>query len=293
MAGTEGPGATAKRFRFLLVSAFSLSERAAYQPRPRSGPKEARLYNYAEIAHLLEDVDWELHPGAPATHGDWPVETREEFAITGINRLPIVREACASGRYDAVVLLGGGDPGFWEAREIGHRHGVPVTSCAHAQMHIAGMLGTRFSVIDISEVHNMRMADLVRLYGMTERCASIRNIDHPLPRPAAAGRNTLSGESEKAARGEVSSMLEAAVAESVAAIEEDGAEVLILGCSGAYWLQAPLQRRLAELGWDVPVLEGYRCAIEMAKTLVNLRVDVSGLAFPHDPPKRFRRRKIV
>jgi Asp/Glu/hydantoin racemase len=292
MGGSEA-SRTGKRLRFLLVNAFSLSERAAYQPRPRSGPKEEQLYNYAEVAPVLEDVDWELHPGAPATHGDWPVELREEFAITGVNRLPIVREACASGRYDAVVLLGGGDPGFWEAREIGHRHGVPVTACAHAQMHIAGMLGARFSVIDISEVHNMRMADLVRLYGMTERCASIRNIDHPLPRPAAAGRNTLLGEEEKAARGETSSMLEAAVAESLAAIEEDGAEVLILGCSAAYWLQGPLQRRLAALGWDVPVLEGYRCAIEMAKTLVNLRLDVSGLAFPHDPPKRFRRRKLV
>jgi allantoin racemase len=285
--------ARTKRFRFLLVSAFSLTERAAYQPRPRSGPKEALLYNHAEIAHLLEDVEWELHPGAPTSHGDWPVELREEFAITGVNRLPIVREACASGRYDAVVLLGGGDPGFWEAREIGHRHGVPVTACAHAQMHIAGMLGTRFSVIDISEVHNMQMADLVRRYAMTERCASIRNIDHPLPRPSAAGRNTLNGEQEKAARGETSSMLEAAVAESVAAIEEDGAEVLILGCSGAYWLQPHLQRRLGALGWDIPVLEGYRCAIEMAKTLVNLRVDVSGLAFPKDPPARLRRRKFV
>ncbi|MBW8269433.1 aspartate/glutamate racemase family protein [Caldovatus aquaticus] len=285
--------AAAKRFRFLLVSPYSLSERAAFQPGPRTGPKEAQLPNYAGIAHLLEDVEWELHPGAPATHGDWPVELREEFAITGVNRLPIVREACASGRYDAVVLLGGGDPGYLAAREIGHRHGVPVTSCAHAQMHIAGMLGARFSVLDISEVHNMRMADLVRLYAMTERCASIRNLDHPLPRPAAAGRPTLLGEEEKAARGEPSSMLEAAVREAVAAIEEDGAEVLILGCSAAYWLQRPLGRRLAELGWDVPVLEGYGCAIEMAKTLVNLRVDASGLAFPRDPPRRSRRRKFV
>ena len=39
--------------------------------------------------------------------------------MVGTNRLPIVKEACESGRYNAIVLLGGGDPGFFAAREIG------------------------------------------------------------------------------------------------------------------------------------------------------------------------------
>jgi hypothetical protein len=58
-------------------------------------------------------------------------------------------------------------------------------------------------------------------------------------------------------------------------------------------LQAPLSRRLAELGWDVPVLEGYSSAVAMARMLVDLGEDASGLAFPADPPKRIRRRKFV
>ena len=102
------------------------------------------------------------------------VETREEFAIVGAARLPIVREACESGRYDAIVMLGGGDPGVTEAREIGQRHNIPVTGCALAQMHIATMLGNRFSVIDISEVHNMHYYNLVVHYRFTAECASIR-----------------------------------------------------------------------------------------------------------------------
>ena len=32
-----------------------------------------------------------------------------------------------------------------------------------------------------------------------------------------------------------------------------------------------LQRRPHDMGWEAPVLEGYGCAIEMAKPLVNLR----------------------
>ncbi|WP_337877210.1 aspartate/glutamate racemase family protein [Elioraea sp.] len=280
-------------YRFLLVNAYSLPEGAAFRMHTFRGRKEEMLMNHAMLAPLLAGIDWDVHPGAPATHGPWPVETREEFEITGVNRLPVVREACASGRYNAIVLLGGGDPGYLAARDIGHRHGVAVTSCAHAQMHAAVMLGQRFSILDVSEVHTLRMTDLVALYRMTGHCASIRNLEFPLPRPAHQGRISVQDENERFAREGASAMVEAAVAEAVAAIEEDGAEALILGCSAAYWLKPVLQRRLAGLGWDVPVLEGYGCAIAMAKMLVDLGTDASGLAFPHDPPKRVRRRKVV
>lgn len=280
-------------YRFLLVSAFSLPDTAGYRMRAFSGRKQDMLLNHEMLEPLLDGVEWDVHPGAPATHGEWPVETREEFAITGVNRLKVVREACETGRYNAIVLLGGGDPGYVEAREIGHRHGIAITACAHAQMHAAGMLGHRFSIIDISENHNLRMADLVVQYRMTDRCASIRNLEFPLPRPAHAGRVSVQDESERYRRDQTSDMLEGAVAESIAAIEEDGAESIILGCSAAYWLQPVLRRRLAEIGWDVSVLEGYRCAIAQAKMLVDLGVDASGVAFPKDPPPRTRRRKFV
>jgi Asp/Glu/hydantoin racemase len=87
-------------------------------------------------------------------------------------------------------------------------------------------------------------------------------------------------------------MLERSVTEAVAAIEEDGAEVIILGCSAAFWMRPHLQKRLSEIGWEAPVLEGYGCAIEMAKLLVNMHVSVSGLAFPSDHPRKWRRRKV-
>jgi allantoin racemase len=283
----------APKFRFLLIQAFHLSGNTKYQLRPMQGTKESMLMNYADFAHLLEDVAWDVHPGATDPHGNWPVETREEFCIVGASRLPIVKEACASGKYNAIVLLGGGDPGFLEAREIGRRYGIPVTACFSAQLHIAAMLGNRFSVIDISEAHNMHLCDLVVQYRFKEKCASVRNINFPLPRPPDYKERPIQDEKRKAQLGEKSEMLEAAVAESIAAIEEDGAEVLVLGCSGAFWLQPFLQKRLAELGWEVPVLEGYRCAIEQAKTLVNLGVDASGLMLPSDKPKKWRRKKVI
>jgi allantoin racemase len=280
------------KYRFLLINAFSLAPGNDFQMRSFTGPKETQVYNYEDLKPFLADIDWELHPGARTTHGNFPVTTKEAFMSVGNNRLPLVREACASGKYNAIVLLGGGDPGYMESREIARQYRIPVTSSAHAQMHIAGLLGNKFSIVDIAETHNMQMYHLVVQYRMTERCASIRNVNYPLPNPNFPDDRPIQAERDRALQGGSSGMLEAAVEESIAAIEEDGAEVIMLGCSAAYWLQPLLQKRLREIGWDVPVLEGFRCAIEVAKTLVDLGVDASGLAFPSERPAKWRRKKV-
>ncbi len=86
-------------------------------------------------------------------------------------------------------------------------------------------------------------------------------------------------------------MLERAIAEVVAAIEEDGAEVITFGCSATFWMQPFLKQRLHEMGWEIPALEGYSCAITLAKTVVSLGLDASGLTLPSDRPKKWRRKK--
>jgi len=282
----------AKKFRFLLIQAFHLPPSSGYLLRPVEGPKETRLMNHANVKPLLEDVEWDLHPGPLASYGDWPVESREEFCLVAAGRLPIVREACESGKYNAIVLLGGGEPGFPESREIGRRYGIPVTACAFSQMHIASMLGNKFSVIDLAENHSSYYAGLVVQHRFADRCASIRNLQIPHPRPGYPEVH-LAHQKEKALAGETSEMLEAAVTEAIAAIEEDGAEVITFGCSALFWLQPFLQTRLNDIGWEIPVIEGYRCAIELAKAMVNMGLTASGLAFPADRPKKWRRRKLV
>jgi allantoin racemase len=284
---TESP----KKYRFLLIQAFHLPPTSKHLHRPVEGPKEQCLMNYEENKALLEDVEWDLHRGPLVTYGDWPVETREEFALAAAGRLAIVREACESGKYNGIVLLGGGEPGFIESREIVRPYGIAVTACAFSQFHFASMLGNRFSVIDLSEVHNMYYYDLVVKHHMDGRCASIRNINYPLPRPPHSGESQVHLARNKVLRGESSEIMDAAVREAVAAIEEDGAEVLTLGCSALFWMRPILQKRLADLGWEVPVLEGYSCAITLAKSMVDLGVSSSGLTYPGPHPRKWRRKK--
>jgi hypothetical protein len=61
---------TEKKYRFILINAFSVPAKSPHVHRPMEGPKETRLMNYDNIKHLLDDIDWDLHNGAVATYGD-------------------------------------------------------------------------------------------------------------------------------------------------------------------------------------------------------------------------------
>jgi Asp/Glu/hydantoin racemase len=278
--------------RFLLVNPFRLPADSRFLHRPVEGPKEVQVVNYEDIANTLEGVEWDFDPGPVTTHGDWSAASREEFAHVAVDRLKIVRAACESGKYDAIVLLGGAEPGFQDAREIGRAFGVVVMGCAFAQMHLAATLGDRFSVIDLYEAHAKYFAGIVTQHRFNDRCGSIRNLEFPLPRPGVEELHPIADQRRRARRGEPTEIVEACVREAVSAIEEDGAEVLIFGCSATYWLRPILEGRLRALGWDVPVLEGQGAAIALAKLMVGLKVNYSGLSFPSSRP-RITRRRIV
>ena len=58
------------------------------------------------------------------THAAVSQRLLQETKVESLHFEPVVREACESGRYNGIVLLGGGDPGYVEGREIAHRYGA-------------------------------------------------------------------------------------------------------------------------------------------------------------------------
>jgi Asp/Glu/hydantoin racemase len=277
-------------YKFMLIPPFRLPDKDQYTvpaySEPAETPKVKRLLNSDFVLSHLENVDWDLHPGAEPPYGNWSVETREEFAYAATARIDCVREACESGKYNAVILLGGGEPGFLESREIGRKHGVVVTANAFSQMYLATILGDSFSVIDIEGVHNVYYRDLVRTHQLQHRCRSIRSIGYSLPRPGDDDPDTLTEQCRAAERGERSVAVERAIDQAEAAIVEDGAEVITLGCSMTFFLQPFIRDGLRARGWDVPVLEGYTAAIELAKLMINLGVNASGITYMGVRPQR-------
>ena len=94
------------KYRFLFIQPFQLpkgGELADKYHAPGLSKERLLRMERLKLDHLLEDVEWDIHGGPVAPYGDWAVETREEFAHVAAARLPIVRKACESGGYNAII----------------------------------------------------------------------------------------------------------------------------------------------------------------------------------------------
>jgi allantoin racemase len=226
----------------------------------------ARCLREIEAEGLLEGIQWDIAPGNPGPAPD----TREDMAAAIPGLLKIFREACESRKHDALILLGGLEPGLFPAREIAAPYGIPVVGGTSSEVAFASILGNRYSIIEALDWMAIAMRQNIMSYGMNEKCASIRSIEwHP---------GSLNGDPPEAA--------DAFVRECIEAIEKDGADVIVVGCNQLLWIQPLAQKRLIESGYEVPVLHPYKCAIEIAKALVNMKITQSKFAFPDGTPKK-------
>jgi Asp/Glu/hydantoin racemase len=233
---------------------------------PGQERRAVRCLSELEDEGFLEGIQWDLAQGIPGPSPD----TREDMAAAIPGVLKHVREACESRKYDALILLGGLEPGLYAAKEIATPYGIPVIGGTSSEVAFASILGNRYSIIEALDWMAIAIRQNIVSYGMNEKCASVRSIEW-LP-------GSLKGDPPEAA--------DAFVGECIEAIEKDGADVIVVGCNALLWIQPLAQKRLKELGYEVPVLHPYKCAIEMAKALVNMKVSQSKFAFPSGTPKK-------
>ena len=153
------------------------------------------------------------------------IETQLEALIGAYASLIVISETL--GKHDAVVIAAFGDPGLPGLREALDR---PVVGLTEAALASAGQIARRFSIIAISQRISAWYRESVEGYGFGARLASIRALDRPL-------RDIGGVQDEHAAR---------LKALCKAAVEEDGAEALILA-------GAPLAGLARRIAGDVPV----------------------------------------
>ncbi|HEY3313588.1 MAG TPA: aspartate/glutamate racemase family protein [Anaerolineales bacterium] len=155
--------------------------------------------------------------------------------------------------FDAFVIACYSDhPTIYALREITDK---PVLGIAEASMLIACMLGVKFSVVTTNREWEPLLWDAVRHYGLAERCASVRSTGMPV----------LALES--ASPEETYQMILNA---SRQALEQDGAEVICLGCAGMAGLDKQLQADL-----NVPVVDGVIGALKLLEGLVGYGLHTS------------------
>lgn len=143
--------------------------------------------------------------------------------------------------FDAFIIACFSDPlTVYAIREISKK---PVLGIAEASIHIACLLGNKFSIVTTNERWGSLLQEAVKKYGVKSRCTSVRTT----------GLRVLDLEDQASGSVEKGIHQEASIA-----IENDGAEVIVLGCAGMSGLDKELQRKLG-----VPVLDGFVCALKL------------------------------
>lgn len=150
------------------------------------------------------------------------------------------------GEFDAlVVACYGNHPLVHAAREALSQ---PVIGIMEASLHLAYMVGERYSIITSGDRAVSMFWRGARALGMDARCASIRSTHTPVL--ALEGDHKLS-------------VRDLICREARLAIEQDGAEVISLGCAGMVGLAEEMTK---ELG--VPVIDGVAAGVKTAEALL-------------------------
>jgi allantoin racemase len=179
--------------------------------------------------------------------GPWHLEYHYYEALVLADMLHTVRKAELDG-YDAAVIGCFYDPGLQEAREISER--LVVTASAEAAMHIATTLGHTFSILVGRKKWIPKMHENVVRYGFSDQLASFKSLE--------MGVYEFQKDPAETAR-----RMRAAAKE---AVEADGAEVIILGCTIEFGFYKELQE---ELG--VPVIDAVLAPLKYAEFLTGLK----------------------
>jgi allantoin racemase len=222
---------------------------------------EEMTSDIGDAARRSARADTEIETVCPGW-GPRAIEGHYEDYVAAGATLEVSRER-ADG-FDGVVIACFGDPGLPAARELSP---VPVVGIAEAAMLTACTVAHRFSIVTVLPRVKPFLEDVVRYHGLESRCASIRTT--PLSvldcerDPSAAEREIV-----KASR---------------AAIADDGAEAICLGCAGMGPLDKAVQGQIG-----VPVLDGTACAVKLLEGIVDYGLFTSRVAAYKEPePKEF------
>jgi len=196
------------------------------------------------------------------------IESAYDETINSVFVLEKVRWAEQNG-YNAITIDCMGDPALEAARELVK---IPVVGACESSIHLACMLGKRFSIISILPETESLLRDLIRKYGLEGNLASIRTINIPVLELERDIQRTAAVASEAALK----------------AVKEDRAGAIVLGCTGMAGLDEAIEKRLQGEGYDVRVLDPLKVAIYTAIMMVLLGVRQSKEIFrsPREKPRR-------
>jgi allantoin racemase len=180
-------------------------------------------------------------------HGPEALESYYDESMAAPYVLECVMAANQQG-YDAIIIAAFCDPAIEAAKEVST---IPVYSLEETSLAVALLLGNKFGIIT-EQKHKVAVKQQhVRKHGLESRFASVR--------PMNMGVLELAGDREH--------VMEVGIQVGRRMVEEDGAEVIILGCASLAGYAEDLEH---ELG--VPVLDPVSVTFKVVEALTAIGV---------------------
>lgn len=176
-------------------------------------------------------------------NGPAAIESAYDEALCTPGVLDLVKKANREG-YDAIILACFSDPALEPARELS---GILVAGIQEISLHVASMLGSKFSVLTLTEQRVPRKIMDVRKYRLEGSLASVLPLNMRVAETEAEPERTKNRIRELAR----------------VAAERDGAEVILLGCAGMAGYAKGLED---ELG--VRILDPASVALKVTEAMV-------------------------
>lgn len=150
--------------------------------------------------------------------------------------------------YDGGIIGCFYDPGLYEAREI--TDSLTVVAPGESSMNISLSLGDRFSIIAGSEKFIPIITENMKRYGHLDKLVSVKVVDL----------------SVEAYREDLELTEKRIMEKGKEAVDEDRAEVLLLGCTAQYGIYEKIQEYT-----NVPVLDPIISPLKYCEFLINLK----------------------
>lgn len=213
----------------------------------------------------LDDIEPLMHSGLKITHslldsGPSSIESKFDEVLAVPDTLKLAMQAEISGA-SAIVIDCMGDPGLPACREA---VSIPVLGAGQTAMHLANLLGNRFAFITVLDRIRPIIEDLIGAYGIREKYASFQAVDIPVLDLSRDGEALNDALAQKALR----------------SIEEDGADVVVLGCTGFLGCAEVMRAALRSAGHEVPVVDPIPATIGIAEALVKAGLSHSKRTYP-------------
>lgn len=183
-------------------------------------------------------------------HGPKSIECAFDEVIASAALLDLIEQGKQQG-VDAHIIACFGDPALDAARELAD---APVIGIAEAGFHMASLISQRFGVVTTLSRTLPASEHLLQKYGHKHHCSGVRASDIPV-----LALENIEPEAYQLLK-----------AECLAAIEQDGAEAIVLGCAGMSNLVKQLSLEL-----PVPIIDGVTAAVKLAESLHQLGLQTS------------------